>query len=110
MRKDYFDRFAPRLVASADSRFEDCRAASGWSVPSHASLLSGSLPSTHGIHAFTPRFNALDTTETFLDDLPDHRSVGVSANVYASSAFGFDTLFSEFVDVCATNGIPTDST
>jgi hypothetical protein len=87
--------------------FANCRAASAWSVPSHASMLTGRLPHDHAVHARSPGFDALDPDETFLDDLPDHRSIGVSANVYASSAFGFDTLFEEFLDVSRDQRYPT---
>lgn len=99
VRADYFRLAAPRLAARADVTFRQCRAASGWSVPSHASMVTGTLPSEHGVHAHSPRFDALDPEDTVFGDLPDHRAVGVSANVYAGSAYGFDALFDEFVDV-----------
>lgn len=99
VRKDYFDAHASRLRAAADIRFEQCRAASCWSVPSHASMVTGALPHEHGVHARSPRFDVLDPAETVRSDLPDHRFLGVSANVYAGSAYGFDSLFDEFVDV-----------
>ena len=98
VRKDFFDEYAPRL-REAGVGFEQCRAASSWSVPSHASMLTGDLPHEHGIHTFDRDFSALDRAETFLGGLPAHRAIGASANVYASSSFGFDTLFDEYSDV-----------
>ncbi|KTG09403.1 hypothetical protein AUR64_16630 [Haloprofundus marisrubri] len=99
VRKDFFDRFAPRLQERADVTFEQCRAASGWSVPSHASMLTGELPSEHGATAFSPRLDALETEDTFVGDLSEHRSLGISTNVYAGSAYGFDAHFDDFLDV-----------
>lgn len=104
VREDYFRTFAPRLRETTDVRFTQCRAASAWSTPSHASMLTGRLPHDHGVHVHAPDFEPL-AGETFLDDLP-HRSVGVSANVYAGSAHGFDTLFDEFVDVSRYHRYP----
>lgn len=106
VRKDYFDRYAPRLQSRADISFEQCRAASSWSVPSHASMLTGRLPHAHGVHAHQHRFNRIDESDTFLGELPDHRTIGASANIYAGSAFGFDSFFDEFVDVSREQRYP----
>ena len=106
VRKDYFDRFAERLTERSDVRYRQCRAASSWSVPSHASMLTGTLPSRHGIHTYNPDYRTLPTADTFLDDLPTHTTLGVSANVYASHAFGFDTHFDEFVSVSPNKRFP----
>jgi hypothetical protein len=89
----------------ADTVFTECRAASGWSTPSHASMLTGRLPHDHGVHAHGTDFAALDRADTLLGDLP-HRALGVSANVYAGSAFGFDGLFDAFVDVSRDHRYP----
>ena len=99
VRKDTFDRRARRLSALADVSFENCRAASGWSVPSHASMLTGKLPSEHDVHALSPQLEEISTDNTLLGDLPAHAPLGVSANVYAGSAFGFDTHFDVFIDI-----------
>ncbi|MFC6993055.1 sulfatase-like hydrolase/transferase [Haladaptatus sp. GCM10025707] len=106
VRKDFFDRFATRLRDRADVTFEQCRAASCWSVPSHASMVTGELPSEHGIHAKNPRLDALTDRETIRDDLPDHRFLGVSSNIYAGSNYGFDVIFDEFVDIARDHRYP----
>ena len=103
VRKDYFDRFATRLAERADVSYDQCRAASSWSTPSHASMLTGTLAHGHGIHTHDPDFSGLDRGETFLGDLAEHTAVGVSANEYASSTFGFDGVFDEFHDVDPTS-------
>lgn len=97
VREDFCRTFAPRLRERADVTFTNCRAASAWSTPSHASMLTGRLPTDHGVHVHAPDFRRLEG-ETVLDDL-QHRSIGISANVYAGPAYGFDALFDEFVPV-----------
>lgn len=103
VRKDFFDEYAPRLRATSDCSFEGCRTASSWSVPSHTSIFTGELPSEHGVHAesFDASFSfadALAVDDTFLGDLPEHRTVGLSANAYINTLFGFDALFDGFHD------------
>jgi len=93
VRKDYFDEHAPRLRDLADAEFDRCYASSSWSVPSHASILTGKLAHEHGVHSYNPDYATI--SETFLDELP-HRRLGVSANGAVSETFGFDTLFDEF--------------
>lgn len=106
VRKDFFDEFAPRLQSMADVRFEQCRSASSTSVPSHASLLTGELPHYHGIHSFNPYYTSLERSDTFIGDLPEHRAIGASANTFAGSSFGFDTVFDSFTDVSWTRRFP----
>ncbi|MFP9062471.1 sulfatase-like hydrolase/transferase [Natrialbaceae archaeon A-chndr2] len=99
VRKDYFDEFAPRLTERAEAVYHQCRAASGWSVPSHASMFTGELPHVHGVHTHARDFTRIDLTETFLEGLPDHARIGVSTNAYASRYYGFDSFFEEFSQV-----------
>lgn len=106
VRKDYFDHYAPRLRERADVEFAQCRAGSGWSVPSHATMMTGKLPHQHGIHVYNRDFSGLSPADTFLGELPDHRAIGASANVYASSAFGFDGLFDDYVSISADRRFP----
>jgi len=98
VRQDYFEQHATELPSRADVRYSNCRAPSSWTVPSHASFLTGTLPHEHGAHAYNTTFERISEEETFLGDL-DHRTLCVSANPYVSSAFGADSLFDEFVDV-----------
>jgi arylsulfatase A-like enzyme len=105
VRRDVFDDYATRLQKMGTS-VEQCRAASSWSVPSHASLLTGKLPHRHGIHSFNRDYSSLAVEDTFLSELPDHRTTGASANVYASSAFGFDTVFDEYSNIAPQRRFP----
>ncbi|MUV88884.1 sulfatase-like hydrolase/transferase [Halapricum sp. CBA1109] len=98
-RRDVFERSATRLSARADVTFTQCRAASSWSAPSHASMFTGDLPHRHGVHVHDPHFDSIPRSETFLGEMPDHEALGISANVFASPAYGFDTWFDRFVEV-----------
>ncbi|WP_157972333.1 sulfatase-like hydrolase/transferase [Saliphagus sp. LR7] len=95
VRKDYFDRNAPRTRAAADLAIDGCRAASPWTVPSHGSAFTGRLPSETGIYDPDVDFGTLEG-DTFLSVLSDHTTIGVSANPWLSSTFGFDSLFDRF--------------
>ncbi|NUC70870.1 sulfatase-like hydrolase/transferase [Haloterrigena sp. SYSU A558-1] len=98
VRKDYFDSLADRLRSKASSSFENARAASTCSAPSHASMMTGELPEVHRVYSHNPWFD-VDRNNTFLGILRDHRAIGVSSNTFAGSPFKFDSLFDDFVDV-----------
>jgi hypothetical protein len=106
VRKDYFDEFAPRLQGFSDGSFERCYAASSWSAPSHASMITGELPSEHGIHVYNTDFAGLAKQRTFFSELPDHRAVGASTNLFAGSAFSFDRFFDEFTSFTRLGAVP----
>ena len=106
VRKDFFDEYARRLRDRAGIEYAQARAVSGWSVPSHASMFTGTLPHEHGIHTFDRDFSGLKREETFLGGLPDHEALGASANVYASDAFGFDGLFDAYRSVSPDRRFP----
>lgn len=107
VRKDLFDKYASRIIDRAGVTFDGCRAASSWSVPSHASMFTGHLPHEHGIHAHNRDFSGLDRSDTFLSRLPSYDALGVSANVWAGSSFGFDRLFDAFSDVSRDRRFPS---
>ncbi|MHB9288170.1 sulfatase-like hydrolase/transferase [Halobacteriales archaeon Cl-PHB] len=101
VRKDYFDDNAPRIRRRSDASFEQCRAASSWSTPSHTSMFTGELPSDHGVHAesFDAGFDFSQFAgRTVMNDLDGWRTVGLSANSYINSHFGVDALFDAFHD------------
>ncbi|WP_264554990.1 sulfatase-like hydrolase/transferase [Halocatena marina] len=102
VRKDTFDESAPRLREASGTSFEQARAASSWSVPSHTSIFTGQLPHQHGIHAesfdSSFSFSTIDENDTFLGDLSGYRKIGLSANSYLNRVFGFDSFFDEYED------------
>ncbi|MFC7227999.1 sulfatase-like hydrolase/transferase [Salinirubellus salinus] len=106
VRKDYFDRHASSLSLMSNVSFEQCRAASSWSVPSHASILTGELPHKHDVHTYSPNFSQLAFENTFLADLSDHRLIGVSANSYASQLFSFNKFFDDFSFISSSSRFP----
>ncbi|MFC6755569.1 sulfatase-like hydrolase/transferase [Halomicroarcula sp. GCM10025894] len=106
VRKDYFDKYAHRIRDRADVSIENGRAASSWSVPSHASILTGELPHVHGIHTHDRYFDNLSREQTFLSSLPDHIALGASANVFASATFGFDSVFDDYSDIAQHRRFP----
>ena len=99
VRKDRYDKLASRLGDRADIQFEQCRAASSWSAPSHASMFTGRLPHQHGVHSYDYDYTKISREDTFLSELSGHETLGVSANPFASSAYGFDQLFDVWQDV-----------
>ena len=99
VRKDYFDRYAKRLNEQSDVVYNGARAASGWSLPSHASMFTGELPHSHGAHAHSDGFEHISISDTFLSDLPTHSNIGVSANTFAGKAYAFDKFFDIFSEV-----------
>lgn len=94
VRKDIYDDRAQRLQSLPGTDFERAYAPSSWSIPSHASILTGQLPHRHGVHSYNPDYS--DLKHTFFEDL-DHQTLGISANGAVSEAFGFHTHFDEFV-------------
>lgn len=104
VRKDVFDEYAPRLGALADVNLAECRAASSWSAPSHAAMVTGKLPSEVGIHTYQKSYCSLDRNETVFD-VP-HQRVGVSSNMYANIHFGFDRFFDSFHNLYAAHPNP----
>lgn len=96
VRKDFFDEFSNLIRKRSDISLERCRAASSWSTPSHASMISGKLPSEHGIHTYNRHFRDLSKDETIFGDLDEHTTLAVSSNVFAGPTFGFDDYFDAF--------------
>lgn len=92
VRRDRFLEQAVHLQEMAEVEVE-CYSTSSWTVPSHGSMLTGKMPSTHGVHADHTDFSGLD--DTFLGSL-HHNKYGVSTNGWLSESFGFDTFFDEF--------------
>lgn len=106
VRKDYFDAHAKRLRALSDISWDHCRAASSWSIPSHASMLTGELPSTHGVHTHNLDFSTLDATNVLTQTLDSHYRMSVSANEFTSGRFGFDEWFDECLTIGPTKRLP----
>lgn len=99
LRKDTFDKYATGIKQQADISFDRCHAPSSWSVPSHASIVTGKLPSEHGVHAHNMDLSALGEQKTFFPAVSGRKTVGVSSNIFAGTPYGFDSYFDDFTSV-----------
>ena len=95
VRKDVFDDVAHRLRDMADVEYASCRSASSWSVPSHASMFTGQLPSEHGVHRYSPSYESVDDGSFVTQRLDGFRSISVTANQWTDTQFGWDDYFQE---------------
>ena len=93
VRKDVFDEIAFRLQEVADVEYSSCRSASSWSVPSHASMFTGQLPSEHGVHRHSPSYQSVDDNRFITDRLDSHRSISITSNHWTSVEFEWDKYF-----------------
>lgn len=109
VRKDFFEKYSSQIQRVADLSFDQCRAASSWSVPSHGSMLTGELPSKHGAHAHNMSYSHLSKSDTFLDQLPNYEAVGVSANAFAGPGYDFDSAFDSYRPVSDSQRYPISS-
>lgn len=77
-------------------RFSQAYCSAPWTLPSHASLFTGTTSSKHGAHA---GHKHLDDTLTTLPEIlqtHDYETVAVSNNTWISEEFGFDWGFETF--------------
>jgi len=96
---DGFDpSVAPTLSELADAGARATRAFSTapWTLPAHASLLTGTFPSTHGAHADHERLDDASPTLPALFGAAGYETVGLSNNTWVSTAGGFDRGFDTF--------------
>lgn len=88
----------PNLTRFAEeaTTFDRAYTNAPWTVPAHATLFTGELPSEHGCHGGSLGF----TTDhpSLAETLSEHeyRTYGVSNNVWISDHFQFDAGFDEF--------------
>lgn len=103
LRKDHLGLYgygkptSPRLDALARESvvFDRCVAASSWTEPSTASLLSGLYPARHGCHEYAAvPDDALMLAEVLKE--AGYRTLGLSGNPNASPLFGFKQGFDRF--------------
>ena len=92
---DATERVMPTLasIGDAGTRFERAFAQAPWTVPSHASMFTGTYPGehgTHGGHTFLDDRHRL-LAEAFADD--GYETIGVSNNTWITDEFGYDRGF-----------------
>lgn len=89
---------SPGIDRFAENAFQfDGWANSSWTVPAHGTLFTGRYPSQHGADA-TNKQLAVRQGTTVAERLSEvgYRTVGISANPWISSDFGYDQGFDEF--------------
>ena len=91
----FLDEFAAQSV-----RFEHARAPAPWTLPSHASLFTGLVPSQHGCTFETFRLDeGIPTLAEQLRDVHGFRTIGVTSNVNVARRQGLDRGFEAFDEV-----------
>ena len=106
LRADHVGRYGyerdttPSLDAmtSEGVLFKNASSAASWTLPSHASLLTGLHPSRHGaIRPDTPLLPSLETLADWLARL-GYETAGFVGGIYVSATRGFDQGFDRYVD------------
>lgn len=93
-----YERRTDRRIAALGSDaivFDHALAPSAWTVPSHASLFSGQLPSEHGTIGPDDTFDTEDTLPTWLSE-HGYETYGVSNNPFVGERNGFESGFDRF--------------
>ncbi|GGK74971.1 hypothetical protein GCM10009067_29030 [Haloarcula sebkhae] len=92
------DRQTPFLSSLSDSGtvFKNATANAPWTLPSHASLFTGTTPSKHGAHAGHKHLDDSLTTLPEILQTHDYETVAVSNNTWISEEFGFGRGFETF--------------
>jgi arylsulfatase A-like enzyme len=90
---------APFLADLAENNtyFQNAYSNAPWTVPSHASMFTGKLPSEHGCNTG----NVVFDRHSFVQDLSEegYNTVGISANELISEQLNFDSGFNSFHEV-----------
>jgi len=89
------DAITPTLssLADAGTAFTNAVAPAPWTLPSHASLFTGTYPSKHGAHGGSPSFDADMETLAETAAGAGYETVAVSNNTWISDEFGMDRGF-----------------
>lgn len=89
-------------LAHRGTVYTHARSVAEWTLPSHASLFTGKLPSEHGA---TFEHRTLPTEAATLAEVLaglGYATAGFTANVNVSKLYGFDQGFDEFVEAWRT--------
>lgn len=83
-------------IARNGTTFTEAYAAAPWTLPSHASLFTGTYPSRHGAHAGHKRLTEPHPTLATAFSEAGYETVGISNNTWISGEFGFERGFDTF--------------
>ncbi|MFB6145409.1 MAG: sulfatase-like hydrolase/transferase [Candidatus Nanohaloarchaea archaeon] len=95
VRKDYFDSHAKKLQQLSDLSFSQARSGSSWTIPSHATMLTGETVDEHQVTTYSRDFSKLREKETFLDRLEGYQTTSITSNNHLSDIHGFSDLFDQ---------------
>lgn len=89
---------SPPLSRLADrgTLFTNTTATAPWTLPSHASLFTGTYPSNHGAHTGHKQLDNSQTTMAEVINDEGYETVAVSNNTWISEEFGFARGFETF--------------
>jgi arylsulfatase A-like enzyme len=107
----YARETSPNLSALAASgvRFEQVVSAAPWTVPSHASLMTGLTPAEHGSHHESWRLAPEIPTLAERLRAAGYRTAAVSANPFVGPVSGLDRGFERFTSVTSGGRAVTDA-
>lgn len=83
-------------LAAEGTVYNNAISPSPWSLPSHASMLTGKLPSNHETYAENQYLNSEDPLLTTHLREKGYTTYGISSNSWVSPEFGFGTGFDSF--------------
>ena len=98
---------AVATLAQEGTEYRHAYADAPWSLPSHASLFTGTNPSTHRTNGRSPQLNPDLTTVAEAFSEAEYETVAVSNNTWVSDEFGFDRGFESFLHGWDTTEIPS---
>jgi len=83
-------------LAAEGTVYDNAISPSPWSLPSHASMLTGKLPSNHETYAENQHLDSEDPLLTTQLREEGYTTYGISSNSWVSPEFGFGTGFDSF--------------
>ena len=102
----YYRPTSPSLerLAERGIRFDEARATSPWTLPSHASLFTGRWPSELGVKWMTPLPDRFPTLAEYLGARGYGTAGFVANNLYCSHDAGLDRGFTHYEDYVLDSG------
>jgi arylsulfatase A-like enzyme len=91
------DALLPTIASLADegTEFERAFTSAPWTLPSHASLLTGTYSSKHDTHGRNPVLDESLTTLAEVFSANGYETKAISSNTWISDEFGFDRGFDD---------------
>jgi len=83
-------------LASESTLYENAISAAGWTLPSHASMFTGTYPSKHGVHNENHVYDGKYPTIAEIMQSNGYDTVGFCTNDWISAATGLSKGFEQF--------------